>query len=256
MTPTTVLSVENLCVAYAGIPVLAGVTLAIDGPSILAVIGPSGCGKSTMLHALNRMLDLVPGARVSGCVVLGGDDVLADDADVTQIRRRIGLVHQRPTPLPFSIEKNFALPLREHGVSDRHERAARTETALRAVGLWTEVKDRLRAHAASLSVGQQQRLCIARAIALEPAVLLLDEPTSSLDPISSARVEETVLELAMTLPILFVTHALPQARRVAHRTAFLDCEAGVGRLVEIGATQQVFDAPVHARTRQYVREST
>ena len=249
---TPVLACRALNVCYGARQVLAGVDLALPGPGVTALIGPSGCGKSTLLHAFDRMLDFVPDARVGGRVELHGEDVYAPGVDATSVRRRIGLVHQRPTPLPFSIEKNVAFPLQEHGVKDASERRARVEQALVDVGLWDDVKDRLRAPATSLSGGQQQRLCIARAIALRPEALLLDEPTSALDPASGARVEETLRALAARLPVLLVTHALPQARRVADVVAFLHVEGGVGRLVEAGPVVEIFERPRDERTRDYV----
>ena len=246
------LVVDGLSVRYRERAVLKDVHLSLGERGVSALIGPSGCGKSTLLFALNRLLDLVPGAVVSGSVRLKDTDVLAASTDVTAVRRKIGMVFQRPVPFAFSIEKNIAFPLREHGITDRAEVRARVERALVDVGLWDEVKDDLSRPATALSGGQQQRLCIARAVALEPQVLLLDEPTSALDPGAAARVEELIVTLGARYPILIVTHNLAQARRIAADTAFLYVVDGVGTVIEAAKTTEIFGNPRDTRTRDYV----
>ncbi len=245
------LVVQDLRVCYRGLPALQGVSFSADVGQITAIIGSSGCGKSSCLLALNRLAELVPGSGVAGRVLLDGVDVLQPSTNLTTLRRRIGMVFQKPTPFPLSIERNIAFPLREHGVRGP-EIAARVRRALVAVGLWSEVKDRLRSSALALSGGQQQRLCIARAIALEPEVLLLDEPTSSLDPAAAQRVEALLSELKTSYAIVVVTHNLHQARRIADRTAFFTLEDGVGTLVELDDTARIFAGARDPRTRDYV----
>ena len=227
---------------------LMGVSMDVHPSEVLALIGPSGCGKSTFLRVLNRMNDTVPGARVVGRVLLEGEDVLAKGYDVVTLRRRVGMVFQRPQPFPKSIFDNVAYGLRAHGLSDKTELARRVEQALVRAALWDEVKDRLDASALGLSGGQAQRLCIARALAVEPEVLLMDEPTSALDPIATARLEELIAELKSDLTIVIVTHSMQQAARVSQRTAFFY----MGRLVEIGPTKQLFTRPKEARTEDYI----
>jgi len=246
------ITVSGLGLAYSGRAVLRAVDLAIAPGAITALIGPSGCGKTSFLSCLNRLVDLVPGARVIGTVRVGGDDVRAADSDLTALRRRVGMIFQKPNPFPLSILRNLLLPLAEHGVP-RGERAGRAEEALRAVGLWAEVCDRLDAPATGLSGGQQQRLCIARALVLRPEAVLFDEPCSALDPLSSAVVEALIVSLRDRYTVVVVTHNLAQARRIADRVAVFWQVDGCGALVEEGATAAVFGAPRHVLTAAYVR---
>ncbi len=227
---------------------LLGVDLDVGVDEVLALIGPSGCGKSTFLRVLNRMNDTVPGARVSGSVRLDGEEILARDYDVVGLRRRVGMVFQRPQPFPKSIFDNVAFGLRAHGLSDKRELEQRVKQALARAALWEEVKDRLDANALGLSGGQAQRLCIARALAVEPEVLLMDEPTSALDPIATARLEELIAELRSELTIVIVTHSMQQAARVSQRTAFFY----MGALVEVGPTRELFTRPREQRTEDYI----
>lgn len=244
--------VEQLSIRYGTRCVLSGVDLTAGAGHITALIGPSGCGKTSLLSTLNRLCDLVPGCQVEGTVRIGGRDVRSDDVDVLQLRRRVGMIFQKPNPFPLSIRRNLDLPLREHGVTDRDERMERIETALRSVGLWDEVKDRLEASALALSGGQQQRLCIARRLALQPQVLLLDEPCSALDPISTGVIEDLLLRLRGQLTQIVVTHNLAQARRIADDVAFFWMADGTARLVERGSADQVFASPQDPLTQAYV----
>ncbi len=220
----------------------------IEATGVTALIGPSGCGKSTLLRCLNRMNDVVPGFSLTGEVLLDGEDMYAPAADPVAVRRRVGMVFQRSNPFPSSIFDNVAYGIRLHGKVARPELELAVEEALRAAALWDEVKDRLDEPAGGLSGGQQQRLCIARALAVRPEVLLFDEPASALDPLSTQRVEELVLELGRRLTVVIVTHNLQQASRVADRTAFLLH----GRLVEYGPTVEMFTTPRHAATEAYI----
>lgn len=248
----TILDTSDLCVSYHGRTALAGVNLCIRRGRITAVIGPSGCGKSSFLASLNRLTDLIPGCRVTGKVLLDGRDTLAETGNLIALRRRVGMIFQQPNPFPLSIARNLDLPLKELGVRARDERRDRAEQALRRVGLWSEVRDRLQAPALSLSGGQQQRLCLARAIALEPEVLLMDEPCSALDPIASATVEELILELSGRYTVAVVTHNLAQARRIAEDIAVFWLRDGAGRMIEAGTTRQVFESPRDELTAAYV----
>lgn len=234
--------------SYAGNRVVHDVTMDIPASGVTAFIGPSGCGKSTILRSLNRMNDVVAGFKLTGRVLLDGEDIYANHSDAGQLRRRVGMVFQRSNPFPSSIFDNVAYGPRLHEHLSRAELARRVEEALRAAALWDEVKDRLHDQASMLSGGQQQRLCIARALAVHPEVLLFDEPASALDPISTARVEELVLELGRSLTVVIVTHNLQQASRVADRTAFFL----LGRLVEYGPTVQLFTTPKDSQTEAYV----
>ncbi|GAC1536962.1 MAG: phosphate ABC transporter ATP-binding protein PstB [Polyangiales bacterium] len=227
---------------------LFGIDLEVFPRQVLALIGPSGCGKSTFLRVLNRMNDTIPGARVAGQVLLDGENVLGPRYDVVGLRRRIGMVFQRPQPFPKSIFDNVAYGLRAHGLSDKREIARRVEEALPRAALWDEVKDRLPASALSLSGGQAQRLCIARALAVEPDVLLMDEPTSALDPIATARLEELIAELKDELTIVIVTHSMQQAARVSQRTAFFY----MGKLIEVDVTKKIFTRPKQTKTEDYI----
>jgi len=241
-------AVENLECRYGGTPAVRDVSMTVPAHGVTAFIGPSGCGKSTILRCFNRMNDVIGNFSLSGRVLLDGEDVNAPATDPTAVRRRVGMVFQRSNPFPSSIFDNVAYGLKLRGGLSQAELALRVEAALRAAVLWDEVKDRLDANASSLSGGQQQRLCIARALAVEPEVLLFDEPASALDPISTARVEELVLELGRKLTIVIVTHNLQQATRVADRTAFFLH----GRLVEYGPTLELFTTPRQPETEAYV----
>lgn len=243
---------EDVSVSYGGRTSLRGVTLDLNRNRILAIIGPSGCGKSSFLTTLNRMSDMVPGCSVSGRVLVEGEDVCGAATDVRELRCRVGMIFQRANPFPLSIHRNIEMPLKEHGIVARAEREERLEHALTEVGLWTEVRDRLDAPALSLSGGQQQRLCIARALALRPAVLLMDEPCSALDPISSAVVEDLILRLREHYTVVIVTHNLAQARRIADDLAIFWVVDGVGRLIEAGPAAQVFEKPAHEISAMYI----
>jgi len=227
---------------------LEKVDLDIHPREVLALIGPSGCGKSTFLRVLNRMNDTIPGARVAGHVTLDGEEILGKHVDVVSLRRRVGMVFQRPQPFPKSIFDNVAFGLRAHGLDDKREIGRCVEEALGRAALWDEVKDRLESSALGLSGGQAQRLCIARALAVAPEVLLMDEPTSALDPIATARLEELIHELRSDLTIVIVTHSMHQAARVSQRTAFFY----MGKLVEAGPTKKLFTRPSERRTEDYI----
>ncbi len=227
---------------------LHDVTLDIPANRVTALIGPSGCGKSTFLRCLNRMNDLIPGARVEGSILLDGHDILSPETDVVDLRRQVGMVFQRWNPFPKSVFDNVAYGPRIHGVRDKARLAAIVEDALRKAGLWDEVKDRLRASALELSGGQQQRLCIARALAVEPEVILMDEPASALDPISTARLEDLIEELKQRYTIVIVTHNMQQAARISDYTAFFY----MGRIVEYDRTQKIFTSPSEEQTEAYI----
>ena len=240
--------IENLNLWYGEEHVLKNINLGIKRNTVTAIIGPSGCGKSSLLRCLNRMIDLVPEARVRGKVLLDGLDIYSDDVDVYELRKRVGMVFQKPNPFPKSIFENVAFGLRIHGIKDRKEIEERVEKALEDANLWDEVKERLASSAFELSGGQQQRLCIARAIAIEPEVLLMDEPASALDPISTARLEELIEKLKESYTIVIVTHNIQQAARVADYTAFLM----LGELVEFDKTERLFTNPRDKRTESYL----
>jgi phosphate transport system ATP-binding protein len=249
---SVLMRVDQVSVDYGATPALRDVSLDIGHRRILALVGPSGCGKSTFLTCLNRMTDMMAGCRVSGCIFLDGNDIHADGVDVIGLRRRVGMIFQRPNPFPLSIRANIAYPLRHHGLRQTQALDASVEKALRAVGLWNEVKDRLDAPALGLSGGQQQRLCIARALALEPQVVLLDEPCSALDPIASGVVEDLIVTLREHYTVVVVTHNLAQARRIADDLAIFWVFDGVGRLVEAGPASQVFEKPAHEVSAMYI----
>ena len=226
-------------------------SVSIDIPSeyVTAFIGPSGCGKSTLLRALNRMNDTIPGARVEGCIELDGEDIYRSKMDVVQLRARVGMVFQKPNPFPKTIFENVAYGPRIHGLAEsKVDLEAIVEKSLRRAGLWDEVKDRLSDSGTVLSGGQQQRLCIARAIAVQPEVILMDEPCSALDPIATARIEELIHELRGRYAIVIVTHSMQQAARVSQRTAFFH----LGKMVEYGETSQIFTNPREERTKDYI----
>jgi phosphate transport system ATP-binding protein len=243
------LVVQQLSAGFGTTRVLHEIALLLAPKAVTAIIGPSGCGKSTFIRCLNRIHEVVPGAWVSGQVLLNGEDLYAPGVDPVQIRRRLGMVFQRPTPFPtMSVFDNVAAGLRLNGVRKRAHLREAVERALRQAALWEEVKDQLDRAGVSLSGGQQQRLCIARTLAVEPEVLLLDEPTSALDPIATGKIEELLHELKKTLPIVMVTHNMQQAARVSDWTGFFL----LGELVEFAATKVLFTTPRDARTEAYV----
>ena len=243
-----ILQVKDLDLWYGAHQALHSVSMDIPEKSITAFIGPSGCGKSTFLKTLNRMNDLVPGVKITGEVRYRGGDIYAPGTDVCRLRREIGMVFQKPNPFPMSIYDNIAYGPRTHGIRSKARLDELVERSLRGAAIWDEVKDRLKKNALGLPGGQQQRLCIARALAVEPAVLLMDEPTSALDPISTSRIEELTMELKERYTIVIVTHNMQQAVRISDRTAFFL----LGELVEYGATEQVFSAPAEKRTEDYI----
>ena len=245
-----VITIDGLAVSYGPKDVLADVTFAIPEHRITALIGPSGCGKSTVLRCMNRMNDGIPGFKMDGTISFAGQDVYDRRVDVTTLRRSVGMVFQQPNPFPMSIYENIALAVREHNPrTPRHEMEETVEFALRQANLWDEVKGELKNSALGLSGGQQQRLCIARALAVKPAVIMLDEPCASLDPISTARIEELLLELSSKYTIAIVTHNLAQAHRISDDVAFFL----IGELVEFGPVTQVFEDPKRKETAEYVR---
>ena len=241
------MTVQGLDLFYGKFQALKQVSIGFPVREITALIGPSGCGKSTLLRTLNRMNDLTENCRITGTVRLDGEDIYGD-IDVNHLRRRVGMVFQKPNPFPMSVYDNVAYGPRAHGVRSRHRLDEIVEGSLRAAALWEEVKDRLRKGALEMSGGQQQRLCIARALAVEPEVLLMDEPTSALDPISTARIEDLALELKRKYTIVIVTHNMQQAARISDRTAFFLS----GELVERGETEQFFSNPRDQRTEDYI----
>jgi phosphate transport system ATP-binding protein len=242
------IEIRGLNFFYGAAQSLHNITLSLSDRSITAFIGPSGCGKSTLLRVLNRMYALYPGQRAEGEVLIGGRDILAPTVDVAELRYRVGMVFQKPTPFPMSVFDNVAFGLRLAGGMRKADLKLRVESALRDAAIWDEVKDKLQADGRSLSGGQQQRICIARAIAVQPEVLLLDEPTAALDPISTLRVEETLQALREKYCIVVVTHNLQQAARVSNVTGFMF----MGELIEIGPSGQIFTSPKHRRTDDYI----
>ena len=240
--------VRDLNLYYGQFHALKGVSMDIPEKEVTAFIGPSGCGKSTFLKTLNRMNDLVEGCRITGDVKLDGVDIFKDKLDVNVLRKRVGMVFQKPNPFPMSIYDNVAYGPRLHGNHSHAELDELVEKSLRGAALWDEVKDRLKKSAMGLSGGQQQRLCIARALAVEPDVLLMDEPTSALDPISTSRVEELVMDLKKDYTIVIVTHNMQQAARISDKTAFFL----LGELVEMGPTERLFATPSDKRTEDYI----
>ncbi|WP_447798827.1 phosphate ABC transporter ATP-binding protein PstB [Sphingomonas sp. M6A6_1c] len=246
---TPKISARDISVFYGAKQAIDHVSIDVDQDNVLAFIGPSGCGKSTFLRTLNRMNDTVASARVTGEILLDGEDIYASGMDVVQLRARVGMVFQKPNPFPKSIYENVAYGPRIHGLATaRADLDALVEQSLRRAGLWDEVKDRLSDSGTALSGGQQQRLCIARAIAVEPEVILMDEPCSALDPIATAKIEELIHELKGRYAIVIVTHNMQQAARVSQQTAFFH----LGQLVEFGATSDIFTNPREERTRDYI----
>ncbi len=245
---SSAMEIEDLCLWYGNTQALKHITMDIPEREITALIGPSGCGKSTFLKTLNRMNDLVPGVRITGRVSYRGEDIFAPKTDVNELRRHIGMVFQKPNPFPMSVYDNIAYGPRTHGIKGKVKLDDIVERALRSAAIWDEVKDRLKKSALGLSGGQQQRLCIARALAVEPDVLLMDEPTSALDPISTSKIEELAIELKEKYTIVIVTHNMQQAVRISDNTAFFL----LGDLIEYGRTDKMFEQPKDKRTEDYI----
>ena len=243
-----IFTVHDLNLWYGPTQALHHVDMDIPEKSITALIGPSGCGKSTFLKTLDRMNDLVPGVRIEGTVEYDGKNIFAPDVDVNALRRQVGMVFQKPNPFPMSIYDNVAYGPRTHGVRNRAKLDEIVEQSLRAAAIWDEVKDRLKKNALGLSGGQQQRLCIARALAVEPRVLLMDEPTSALDPISTSKIEELAMELKKRYTIVIVTHNMQQALRISDQTAFFL----LGELIEYDDTEKMFSTPTQKKTEDYI----
>ena len=244
----SILSVKDLCLWYGSHQALKDINIEIPERSITALIGPSGCGKSTFLKTLDRMKDLIPGVKITGSVCYKGEDIFAPSVDVSELRRQVGMVFQKPNPFPMSIYDNIAYGPRTHGMKNKAKLDEIVEKSLRGAAIWDEVKDRLKKNALGLSGGQQQRLCIARALAVEPEVLLMDEPTSALDPISTSKIEELAMELKEQYTIVIVTHNMQQAVRISDRTAFFL----LGELVECDETEKLFSQPQDKRTEDYI----
>ena len=243
-----IISVKDMCLWYGEQQALKNVNIEIPEKSITAFIGPSGCGKSTFLKTLNRMNDLIPGVRITGDVRYENNDIFSKEVDVNQLRKEIGMVFQKPNPFPMSIYDNVAYGPRTHGITNKNQLDEIVENALRDAAIWDEVKDRLKKNALGMSGGQQQRLCIARALAVRPKILQMDEPTSALDPISTSRIEDLVMELKEKYTIVMVTHNMQQAVRVSDYTAFFL----LGELVEFGKTDDIFSQPQDKRTEDYI----
>ena len=244
----SILSVQDLCLWYGSHQALTNINIEIPEKSITALIGPSGCGKSTFLKTLDRMNDLIPDVKITGSVRYKGEDIFDPSVDVSELRRQVGMVFQKPNPFPMSIYDNIAYGPRTHGMKNKAKLDEIVEQSLRGAAIWDEVKDRLKKNALGLSGGQQQRLCIARALAVEPDVLLMDEPTSALDPISTSKIEELAMELKEKYTIVIVTHNMQQAVRISDHTAvFL-----LGELVEYGETEKLFSQPRDKRTEDYI----
>ena len=248
---TTKIHVTNMNLHYGDFHALKNINIDIPENQICAMIGPSGCGKSTFLMSINRMNDLVEGCKIDGQMQLRGENGFEDiygDMDVNHLRKRVGMVFQQPNPFPMSIYDNIAYGPRTHGIKNRHKLDAIVEKALKQAAIWEEVKDRLNKSALGLSGGQQQRLCIARALAVEPEVILMDEPTSALDPISTSRIEDLAIELKKEYTIVMVTHNMQQATRISDKTAFFL----LGELIEYGDTEQLFSMPKQKKTEDYI----
>ena len=242
------IALRDLHLYYGDFHALKGLSMEIPEKEITAFIGPSGCGKSTCLKTLNRMNDLVEGCKITGGVFIDGEDIYAPQTDVTLLRRRAGMVFQKPNPFPMSVYDNIAYGPRVHGVKKKHELDEIVERSLREAALWDEVKDRLKKSALGLSGGQHQRLCIARALAVEPDILLMDEPTSALDPISTTKIEDLMAELKKKYTVVIVTHNMQQAARISDKTAFFL----LGEVIEYGETESLFSMPKDKRTEDYI----
>lgn len=242
------INIENLDLYYGDFHALHGISMAIEPNEITAFIGPSGCGKSTLLKSLNRMNDMVEGCKITGSITLDGQDIFGQDLDVNVLRKRVGMVFQKPNPFPMSVYDNVAYGPRIHGIKNKKQLDEIVERALKNAAIWDELKDRLRKSALGLSGGQQQRLCIARALACDPEVLLMDEPTSALDPISTSKIEDLVIELKKKYTVVIVTHNMQQAVRISDKTAFFL----LGDLVEYGKTDEIFSNPKNKKTENYI----
>lgn len=242
------ISVKDLDLNYGDFKALKNINIEIEPNEITAFIGPSGCGKSTLLRCLNRMNDLVEGCKIEGNVLLDGTDIYGKNVDVNLLRKKVGMVFQKPNPFPMSIYDNIAYGPRTHGIKNKAQLDEIVETSLKNAAIWDECKDRLKSSALGMSGGQQQRLCIARALACQPEVILMDEPTSALDPISTSKIEELVLELKKKYTVVIVTHNMQQAVRISDKTAFFL----LGDLVEYGQTDQIFSVPKDKRTENYI----
>ena len=242
------ISVKDLDLYYGDFKALKNINIEIEPNEITAFIGPSGCGKSTLLRCLNRMNDLVEGCRIEGSVLLDGNNIYGKNVDVNLLRKKVGMVFQKPNPYPMSIYDNIAYGPRTHGIKNTAQLDEIVETSLKNAAIWDECKDRLKSSALGMSGGQQQRLCIARALACQPEVILMDEPTSALDPISTSKIEELVLELKKKYTVVIVTHNMQQAVRISDKTAFFL----LGDLVEYGQTDQIFSVPKDKRTENYI----
>lgn len=245
---SSIMTVRDLCLWYGNSQALKNISIEIEEHSITALIGPSGCGKSTFLKTLNRMNDLIQGVKVSGSITYRGTDIFDAGLDVNELRRNIGMVFQKPNPFPMSVYDNVAYGPRTHGITNKAKLDDLVERSLRGAAIWEEVRDRLKKSALGLSGGQQQRLCIARALAVEPDILLMDEPTSALDPISTSKIEELASELKEKYTIIMVTHNMQQAVRISDYTAFFL----LGDLVEHGKTEAMFEQPRDKRTEDYI----
>lgn len=245
---SSIIQVNDLCLWYGSHQALKNINIDIEPKSITSLIGPSGCGKSTFLKTLNRMNDLIPGVRITGSVKCSGTDIFDPSVDVNELRRHVGMVFQKPNPFPMSIYDNIAYGPRTHGIRSKAKLDDIVERSLRGAAIWDEVRDRLKKNALGLSGGQQQRLCIARALAVEPDILLMDEPTSALDPISTSKIEELAIELREKYTIVIVTHNMQQAVRISDSTAFFL----LGELVEYGRTEEIFSQPKDKRTEDYI----
>ena len=243
-----IISFSGLNLRYGEHQALKDINIEIERNSITALIGPSGCGKSTFLKTLDRMNDLIPGVKITGDVRYNGDDIFSPSVDVSELRRQIGMVFQKPNPFPMSIYDNVAYGPRTHGIRSKAKLDETVERSLRGAAIWDEAKNRLKKNALGLSGGQQQRLCIARALAVEPEVLLMDEPTSALDPISTSKIEELAINLKEKYTIIIVTHNMQQAVRISDNTAFFL----LGELIEYGATEEIFSQPKDRRTEDYI----
>ena len=241
------LTISNMELYYGDFKALKGINLNIQANEITAFIGPSGCGKSTLLKSLNRMNDLVEGCRITGSILLDGEDIYGD-MDINLLRKRVGMVFQKPNPFPMSVYDNIAYGPRTHGIHSKARLDDIVEKSLRDAAIWDELKDRLKKSALGLSGGQQQRLCIARALAVQPEVLLMDEPTSALDPISTSKIEDLAVELKKDYTIVMVTHNMQQAARISDKTAFFL----LGEVIEFGETEQIFSMPKNKKTEDYI----
>jgi phosphate transport system ATP-binding protein len=250
--PETFIETENLSLYYREKPAFKNVSLSVSKGCITSLVGPSGCGKTSFLGALNRLSDLIPGCRVEGSIRLGRQDLRSGQTDVPALRRRVGMIFQKPNPFPLSIRRNLEFPLKEHGVRNHSEIEDKTARALTDVGLWKEVQDRLDTPALALSGGQQQRLCIARALCLNPEVLLMDEPCSALDPLSSATIEDLITSLRGRYTVIIVTHNLAQARRISDYAACFWVRDGAGFLVESAPAKELFEHPRDEITAAYI----